>query len=159
MENEEIVLDSQETVLEDIQSGTVLEESVLDSPETVEEAAPVDNTQVSLDILSSMIEDYLEEKALTEEMEHIAEKEVDTSPVAQEFIPDPKGEVLELFTDLFSFNAEGHLLVESDKPLLFTQPIQEYTVTEGLLLCIFVELFALIIFKAFANLSFYRKGL
>lgn len=159
MENEEIVLDNQETVLEDIQGGTILEESVLDISETVEEAASVDNTQVSLDILSSMIEDYLEEKALTEEMEHIEEKEVDTSSGDGEIVSDTNGEILDLFTDLFSFNSEGHLLVDSDKPLLFTQPIQEYTVTEGLLLCIFLELFALIIFKAFANLSFYRKGL
>lgn len=159
MENEEIVLDNQETVLEDLQSGTVLEESILDSTETVEEAPAVDNTQVSLDILSGMIEDYLEEKALTEEMEHIEEKEVDVSPVGQEIVTDTNVEILDLFSDLFSFNAEGHLLVDSEKPLLFTQPIQEYTVTEGLLLCIFVELFALIIFKAFANLSFYRKGL
>lgn len=152
MENE-ILQENQENIVESQETMPDANESILDNGETVEETAPVTDNSETLSILSQMVAEYMDNQSLSEEMEDIEIRQIELDP---EELSDNSNEILK---DLFSFDDNGYLLVATEKRDLFTLPLKEYSVQEGLLLLIFIVIFASAIFKAMKSLVFFRKGM
>lgn len=152
MENE-ILQENQENIVESQETMPDANESILDNRETMEETSPVTDNSETLSILSQMVAEYIENQSLSEEMEDIEIRQLELVP---EELSDNSSEILK---DLFSFDDNGYLLVATEKRDLFTLPLEEYSVQEGLLLLIFIVIFASAIFKAMKSLVFFRKGM
>lgn len=152
MENE-VLQENQENIVESQETMPDANESILDNGETVEETAPVTDNSETLSILSQMVAEYMDNQSLSEEMENIEVRQLELDP------EEPSDNSSEILKDLFSFDENGYLLVATEKRDLFTLPIEEYSVEEGLLLLIFIVIFASAIFKAMKSLVFFRKGM
>lgn len=146
MENEEILLENTESVPTD-------SENELDNSTELEEAPEVSSPDITMEILSDMMSDYLEEKGYILQMEEIEEREVqELDPAA---LPEAEPVIYP-----FEFTEDGFLKVQICNPLetIYEKQLSDYTISETLLVGILFVLLSMVIKNFLFSANFFRKG-
>lgn len=146
MENEEILLENTEVF-----SGS--SENELDSTTELEEASEVSSSDITMEILSDMMSDYLEEKGYILQMEEIEEREVEQKEAAALSETEP-------VIYPFEFTEDGFLKVQICNPLesIYEKQLSDYTISETLLVAILFLLLSMVIKNFLFSANFFRKG-
>lgn len=152
MENEEILLENTEVVSESL-------ENQLDTTTELEETPEVSSPDITMEILSDMMSDYLEEKGYILQMEEIEEREVQQATNSQELDPAALPESEQVVYP-FEFTEDGFLKVQICNPLenIYEKQLSDYTISESLLVGILFVLLGMVIKNFLFSANFFRKG-
>lgn len=152
MENEEILLENTESVPTD-------SENELDNSTELEEASQVFSSDSTMEVLSNMMSDYLEEKGYILQMEEIEEREVQQATNSQELDPAALPEAEPVIYP-FEFTEDGFLKVQICNPLesIYEKQLSDYTISETLLVGILFVLLSMVIKNFLFSVNFFRKG-